>query len=74
MAAPTPTSPPPACAALQIQSEADACLRVALAAGENPGYQFKTHPNIDKAAYRWELAWGLGWPGAGLAGPTAGLV
>lgn len=36
---------------LQIQNEADACLRVALAAGANAGYQFKTHPNIDKAAY-----------------------
>jgi len=36
---------------LQIRNEADACLRVALAAGANAGYQFKTHPNIDKAAY-----------------------
>ncbi|PSC69188.1 coatomer subunit delta-like [Micractinium conductrix] len=36
---------------LQIKSEADACLRVALTAGANTGYQFKTHPNIDKAAY-----------------------
>ncbi|KAL4439841.1 hypothetical protein ABPG75_002842 [Micractinium tetrahymenae] len=36
---------------LQIQNEADACVRVVLAAGTNPGYQFKTHPNIDKAGY-----------------------
>lgn len=37
---------------LQIGNEADACLRVQLAGGANPGYQFKTHPNIDKAVYR----------------------
>lgn len=43
--------PPTINQSLQIQNEADACLRVALAAGANPGYQFKTHPNIDKAAY-----------------------
>ncbi|KAI3431813.1 hypothetical protein D9Q98_010566 [Chlorella vulgaris] len=36
---------------LQIGNEADACLRVQLAGGANPGYQFKTHPNIDKAVY-----------------------
>lgn len=36
---------------LQVRSEADACLRVQLAAGANTGYQFKTHPNIDKLGY-----------------------
>ena len=40
---------------LQVGAEADACVRVNLAAGSNPGYQFKTHPNIDKAAYTWVL-------------------
>ena len=28
-----------------------AFIRVATASGANSGYQFKTHPNIDKAAY-----------------------
>jgi hypothetical protein len=46
----------------QIQNEADACLRVQLAQGANAGYQFKTHPNIDKAAYRYEAA--SAWPAA----------
>ena len=47
---PPPPAPPPPL--LQIRNEADACLRVSLASGDNAGYQFKTHPNIDKAAYR----------------------
>jgi hypothetical protein len=44
----------------QIQNEADACLRVQLAAGANQGYQFKTHPNIDKTAYKWVARWPWG--------------
>ena len=43
-----PTHPP---THPQIHPDADACLRVELKCGENAGYQFKTHPNIDKAAY-----------------------
>lgn len=36
---------------LVVHSEEDAFLRVAVAAGANKAFQFKTHPNIDKAAY-----------------------
>ena len=35
----------------QVLSEEHACIRVAVEAGANEGYQFKTHPNIDKAQY-----------------------
>ena len=37
--------------ALTVGREEGACVRVALAGAENAGYQFKTHPNIDKALY-----------------------
>lgn len=36
---------------LVVNSDADAFLRVAVASGANKAFQFKTHPNIDKAAY-----------------------
>jgi hypothetical protein len=37
---------------LEIKSgEEDAFIRVAVATGENDGFQFKTHPNIDKALH-----------------------
>ena len=62
---------------LQIRNEADACLRVSLASGDNAGYQFKTHPNIDKATYRWAEceveSVGVGLREAGLTSRTAGL-
>jgi hypothetical protein len=35
--------------ALVVAAEADATLQIALTSGDNAGYQFKTHPNIDKA-------------------------
>lgn len=35
----------------QVLSEEAAHIRVATASGANAGYQFKTHPNIDKGAY-----------------------
>lgn len=35
----------------QVQQEEAARIRVQTAAGANAGYQFKTHPNIDKGAY-----------------------
>ncbi|EFN51137.1 hypothetical protein CHLNCDRAFT_141341 [Chlorella variabilis] len=44
---------------IQIQHEADACLRVQLASGATQGYQFKTHPNIDKAGYSNDNVLGL---------------
>jgi hypothetical protein len=37
--------------AAQVVAEDDACIRVAVSQGENKGYQFKTHPNIDKNLY-----------------------
>jgi hypothetical protein len=36
---------------LTVNSEADACIRVGISSGENKNFQFKTHPNIDKAQY-----------------------
>lgn len=36
---------------LQVMQDDSARITVATSAGENAGYQFKTHPNIDKAAY-----------------------
>eukprot|EP00878_Enallax_costatus_P014439 GHUV01015100.1.p1 GENE.GHUV01015100.1~~GHUV01015100.1.p1 ORF type:complete len:510 (+),score=164.78 GHUV01015100.1:348-1877(+) len=36
---------------LVIGSEADAYVSIAIRQGQNPGFQFKTHPNIDKAGY-----------------------
>jgi hypothetical protein len=44
---------------LTVGNEADACVKVILAGNPNPGYQFKTHPNIDKAAYSGENTLGL---------------
>ena len=35
----------------QVHDEAAARVRVAFEAGANEGYQFKTHPNIDKQLY-----------------------
>ena len=36
---------------LQVQDEQFAQVRVLFETGNNPGYQFKTHPNIDKQLY-----------------------
>ena len=44
---------------LTVTSEADACVRVILSGNPNAGYQFKTHPNIDKSLYGGENALGL---------------
>ena len=35
----------------QVHDEAAARVRVVFEAGTNEGYQFKTHPNIDKQLY-----------------------
>jgi len=32
-------------------AEEDACIRVRIETGDTAGFQFKTHPNIDKALY-----------------------
>lgn len=45
-------SPPQGTLSLVVASEADASLAIQLAPSSgNAGYQFKTHPNIDKGAY-----------------------
>ena len=36
---------------LQVQDEQFARVRVLFETGSNPGYQYKTHPNIDKQLY-----------------------
>lgn len=44
---------------LQVLTEDDAFLRVALDTGNLDGFQFKTHPNIDKQLYANEQVLGL---------------
>ncbi|KAK9809010.1 hypothetical protein WJX72_007862 [[Myrmecia] bisecta] len=44
---------------LQVLLEQEAWIKVAITSGENPGYQFKTHPNIDKALYSSQNVLGL---------------
>jgi hypothetical protein len=44
---------------LVVASEADAHIVARVRQGANPGYQFKTHPNIDKAAYASDALLGL---------------
>ncbi|KAI8472701.1 MAG: delta-cop [Monoraphidium minutum] len=44
---------------LVVASEPDAYIRAKVRQGPNVGYQFKTHPNIDKAAYNSEGLLGL---------------
>jgi hypothetical protein len=36
---------------LVVHSDEDAFIRIAVQSGANKGFQFKTHPNIDKAMY-----------------------
>lgn len=36
---------------LQVLSEEDAKLKVEISTGQNAGFQFKSHPNIDKGLY-----------------------
>ena len=44
---------------LEVRNEDDALIRVVTKAGENAGFQFKTHPNIDKALHANEKILGL---------------
>jgi hypothetical protein len=44
---------------LMVLAEEAARIRVATASGANAGYQFKTHPNIDKGAYSAQGVLGL---------------
>lgn len=41
---------------LVVQNEDDAYLRVQVAGGANKAFAFKTHPNIDKAAYNSQVS------------------
>lgn len=34
-----------------VHNDEDAFVRVGITSGANRGFQFKTHPNIDKGAY-----------------------
>eukprot|EP00238_Polyblepharides_amylifera_P000818 CAMPEP_0196570628 /NCGR_PEP_ID=MMETSP1081-20130531/764_1 /TAXON_ID=36882 /ORGANISM="Pyramimonas amylifera, Strain CCMP720" /LENGTH=520 /DNA_ID=CAMNT_0041887173 /DNA_START=99 /DNA_END=1661 /DNA_ORIENTATION=- len=45
--------------ALEVLNEEDAFIRVQIEAGPNKGFQFKTHPNIDKALHSRENILGL---------------
>lgn len=44
---------------LTVTKEENACIKVLLEGSPHPGYQFKTHPNIDKAAYSSDNTLGL---------------
>eukprot|EP01025_Chloroclados_australasicus_P014838 TRINITY_DN1701_c0_g1_i5.p1 TRINITY_DN1701_c0_g1~~TRINITY_DN1701_c0_g1_i5.p1 ORF type:complete len:504 (-),score=75.88 TRINITY_DN1701_c0_g1_i5:301-1812(-) len=44
---------------LEVRSEEAGCIRVAIQSGPNQGFQFKTHPNIDKALYSQENLLGM---------------
>lgn len=44
---------------LSVQNEDDAFVRVEINTGDNRGFQFKTHPNIDKGLYSSENVLGL---------------
>lgn len=48
---------------VQVLDENAALLKVVLDASSNPGYQFKTHPNIDKSLYSSQNILGLKDPG-----------
>ena len=43
----------------QVYQEEELRVRVAVTAGENAGFQFKTHPNIDKSLYAEQSVLGL---------------
>ena len=43
----------------QVYQEEELRVRVAVAAGDNAGFQFKTHPNIDKTLYAEQSVLGL---------------
>lgn len=57
---------------LVVSSDADAFVRVQVRQAANTGYQFKTHPNIDKAAYNAQQL--LGLKDASRPFPTGGSV
>lgn len=44
---------------LMVNGEGDSCVRVILEGSPTPGYQFKTHPNIDKNLYSADHILGL---------------
>lgn len=44
---------------LEVKDEEHALIRVLVKGGKHPGYQFKTHPNIDKALHANENILGL---------------
>ena len=44
---------------LEVHSDESSCIRVVTEMGENPGIQFKTHPNIDKALFNKSATLGL---------------
>lgn len=44
---------------LEVRDAASGCLVVKLSQGDTSGFQFKTHPNIDKAMYSNQATLGL---------------
>ena len=44
---------------LQVLNEEDSRLKVNISAGQNSGFQMKTHPNIDKGLYSSQSVLGL---------------
>ena len=61
--------------ALQVLREEDAAVRIYISMGNNSGYQFKTHPKLDKSLYSQDSILGLKDPTAAFpAGSPLGVL
>ena len=60
---------------LQVLREEDAAVRIYISMGDNSGYQFKTHPKLDKSLYSQDSILGLKDPAAAFpAGSPLGVL
>lgn len=60
---------------LQVLREEDAAVRIYISMGDNSGYQFKTHPKLDKSLYSQDSILGLKDPTAAFpAGSPLGVL
>ena len=60
---------------LQVLREEDAAVRIYISMGSNSGYQFKTHPKLDKSLYSQDSILGLKDPTAAFpAGSPLGVL
>ena len=67
--------PDPPSRAVQVLREEDAAVRIYISMGDNSGYQFKTHPKLDKSLYSQDSILGLKDPTAAFpAGSPLGVL